>query len=117
MESENQTIRQSYCFNHSKTGLVRYLDTFCILFYFKVTSFLLIHFISTYFRENPTEGRQIDVLQLMLEASEVAQIDSLTSSQSESVTSSTSDRVTSSKKPLSDDEIVANSWIFLLGVL
>jgi len=48
-------------------------------------------------------GRQIDVLQLMLEASEVAQAEQISSS--------------SSKKPLSDDEIVANSWIFLLGVL
>jgi hypothetical protein len=37
----------------------------------------------------------------MLEASEVAQAES--------------ENVTSSKKPLSDDEIVANSWIFLLG--
>jgi hypothetical protein len=50
-------------------------------------------------REHPTEGRQIDVLQLMLEASEVSQAET----------------ISSSKKPLSDDEIVANSWIFLLG--
>ena len=54
----------------------------------------------------------------MLEASEVAQVESesVTSSTSDRVTSSTSDRVMSSKKPLSDDEIVANSWIFLLGM-
>jgi hypothetical protein len=53
------------------------------------------------FRENATEGRKIDVLQLMLDASEVTQ-------------SSEADTV-STKKLLSDDEIVANSWIFLLG--
>ncbi len=60
-----------------------------------------VHF---FIRGHYVEGRQIDVLQLMLDASE-ADVDNVVA-----------DGVNATaKKRLSDDEIIANSWIFLLG--